>query len=140
MNDKITKVLLIVLAILVVFVLLSVVFIANGYNRKLANLEATLTSSRDTTVELGERIRQQESIINAVTNRQSELENVTGELTTELRQTRELVDRTTDTLDKLINVEQDIDGYTGAVRGTVDKVLRSIDVTLQGIESEGITE
>ena len=126
---------------LLLFVLLvsSFCYISIRYTRKFKSLESTLNKSRDTVVQLGERIGQQESIINTLKERQSDLERVTGELSTELESAVQTVERTTDTLKHLTDIEQNVDGYTGAVRGTVDKVHRAVELTIQGITEEGIT-
>lgn len=140
MNEKYKKILTYVAIAIVVLSILSICFVSIRYNRKFRNLEKSLTESRDTVIELGERVRQQESVIESITTRQSELETLTGELESELRETRDIAERTTDTVNELIGVEQDIDGYTGAIRGTVKQVSDTIDLTLQGISSEGITD
>jgi len=140
MNEKLKKILTYIIIGIVIICVISVCIVSIRYNRKFKNLERAIDDSRSTAAELRVTVGQQESIVKSITERQSELEALTGRLEVDLQQTRELVNRATDTLNNLISVEQNVDGYAGAIRGTVDQVSRVIDITIEGISSEGVTD
>ena len=94
--------------------------------RKLKSVSESITSCQNTANELRDGIRQQELSI-------AELESITSRLS-------ESLDRSINLYNKLKESESNVDGYTGALAGTIDNVTRTIELTLQGIEEEGISE
>lgn len=126
MNEKVKMVIkYIAIACGILFLLYS--FTVNiRLERKLEAVSESITSCQNTANELRDGIRQQELSL-------AELESITSQLS-------ESLDRTVNLYNELKESESNVDGYTGALAGTIDNVTRTIELTLQGIEEEGISE
>ena len=94
--------------------------------RELRNLSKSLTEAQQTVELLGERIGQQESIIEELRAGQSSIElavsNIEG-----------TVAESNSTLRELAGKESAVDGTIGAIRGTAKQLEDSLRVTLDGL-------
>ena len=126
MNDKVKKVLFYILIAIVLGITTSICYNNYRLNAELKSLTKSIESCRNTTAELGERINDQKQYID-------ELEQIS-------RRLESAIERTDSLYRELEEVESNVDGYTGAVRGTVDNVSRTIELTIEAIEQEGITD
>ena len=126
MNEKVKTVIkCIAIACCILFLIYSCT-VNIRLERKLKFVSESITSCQNTANELRDGIRQQELSI-------AELESITSRLS-------ESLDRSINLYNKLKESESNVDGYTGALAGTIDNVTRTIELTLQGIEEEGISE
>ena len=94
--------------------------------RELRNLSKSLTEAQQTVEFLGERIGQQESVIEELRVGQSNIElainNIEGTVT-----------ESNSTLRELAGKESTVDGTIGAIRGTAKQLEDSLRITLNGI-------
>ena len=96
--------------------------------RELRNLSKSLTEAQQTVEFLGERIGQQESVIEELRVGQSNIELAINDI-------EGTVTESNSTLRELAGKESTVDGTIGAIRGTVKQLEDSLRITLEGIES-----
>ena len=96
--------------------------------RELRNLSKSLTEAQQTVEFLGERIGQQESIIEELRVGQSNIELAINDI-------EGTVTESNSTLRELAGKESTVDGTIGAIRGTAKQLEDSLRVTLSGIEA-----
>lgn len=95
--------------------------------RELRDLSKSLSEAQQTTELLGDRIRQQESIIEELRAGQSNIELAINGI-------EGTVAESNTTLRELAGKESTADGTIGAIRGTAKQLEDSLRITLSGIE------
>ena len=95
--------------------------------RELRDLSKSLSEAQQTTELLGDRIRQQESIIEELRTGQSNIELAINGI-------EGTVAESNTTLRELAGKESTVDGTIGAIRGTAKQLEDSLRITLNGIE------
>ena len=124
----------IILIVIVIFFL--VVIGCSEFNyfrtqRELRNLSKSLTEAQQTVELLGDRIGQQESLIEELRAGQSDIELAISGI-------EGTVAESNSTLRELAGKESTVDGTIGAIRGTAKQLEDSLRITLDGIsENEG---
>ena len=96
--------------------------------RELRNLSKSLTEAQQTVEFLGERIGQQESVIEELRVGQSNIELAINDI-------EGTVTESNNTLRELTGKESAVDGTIGAIRGTAKQLEDSLRITLSGIET-----
>ena len=97
--------------------------------RELRSLSKSLTEAQQTVESLGDRIGQQESIIEELRAGQSNIElTISGIEGT--------VTESNNTLRELTGKESAVDGTIGAIRGTAKQLEDSLRITLDGIKDD----
>ena len=96
--------------------------------RELRNLSKSLTEAQQTVELLGDRIGQQESLIEELRAGQSDIELAISGI-------EGTVAESNSTLRELAGKESTVDGTIGAIRGTAKQLEDSLRVTLSGIEA-----
>ena len=94
--------------------------------RELRNLSKSLTEAQQTVELLGDRIGQQESIIEELRAGQSNIELTVNGI-------EGTVTESNNTLRELTGKESTVDGTIGAIRGTAKQLEDSLRITLNGI-------
>ena len=94
--------------------------------RELRNLSKSLTEAQQTVEFLGERIGQQESVIEELRVGQSNIELAINDI-------EGTVTESNSTLRELAGKESTVDGTIGAIRGTAKQLEDSLRITLDGI-------
>ena len=94
--------------------------------RELRNLSKSLTEAQQTVEFLGERIGQQESVIEELRVGQSDIELAISGI-------EGTVAESNNTLRELAGKESTVDGTIGAIRGTAKQLEDSLRITLDGI-------
>ena len=94
--------------------------------RELRNLSKSLTEAQQTVELLGDRIEQQESIIEELRTGQSNIELAISGI-------EGTVAESNSTLRELAGKESTVDGTIGAIRGTAKQLEDSLRITLNGI-------
>ena len=94
--------------------------------RELRNLSKSLTEAQQTVEFLGERIGQQESVIEELRIGQSNIELAINDI-------EGTVTESNSTLRELAGKESTVDGTIGAIRGTAKQLEDSLRITLDGI-------
>ena len=94
--------------------------------RELRNLSKSLTEAQQTVEFLGERIGQQESVIEELRVGQSNIELAINDI-------EGTVTESNNTLRELTGKESTVDGTIGAIRGTAKQLEDSLRITLNGI-------
>ena len=122
---------------IVLILLIAIVFVIIGSSelnycrtqRELRNLSKSLTEAQQTVELLGDRIGQQESLIEELRAGQSDIElaisGIEGTVTESNNTLRELTGR-----------ESTVDGTIGAIRGTAKQLEDSLRITLNGISED----
>ena len=121
----------IILIIIIVFFLIVISCSEFNYfrtQRELRNLSKSLTEAQQTVEFLGDRIGQQESIIEELRAGQSNIELAVSGI-------EGTVTESNNTLRELAGKESTVDGTIGAIRGTARQLEDSLRITLEGIES-----
>lgn len=124
MNGKVSEIIRYILVLIIIAASISVCYTSIRLSTELGAVQKSIEDCRNTTAELGKRINDQKQYID-------QLEQVS-------RQLESSIARTADLYRELESIESNVDGYTGAVRGTIDNISRTLDVTIQAIEQEGI--
>ena len=94
--------------------------------RELRNLSKSLTEAQQTVEFLGERIGQQESVIEELRVGQSNIELAISSI-------EGTVTESSNTLKELAGKESTVDGTIGAIRGTAKQLEDSLRITLDGL-------
>ena len=94
--------------------------------RELRNLSKSLTEAQQTVELLGDRLGQQESVIEELRTGQSNIELAISGI-------EGTVAESNSTLRELAGKESTVDGTIGAVRGTAKQLEDSLRITLNGI-------
>ena len=94
--------------------------------RELRNLSKSLTEAQQTVELLGDRIGQQESLIEELRAGQSDIELAISGI-------EGTVAESNNTLRELAGKESTVDGTIGAIRGTAKQLEDSLRITLDGI-------
>lgn len=143
--DKKTFIIVIVCVAILLFS--SLLYTNIRFDKQLNRLSESINSSKESTDRLGAGIRQQNQVISDLAGVQQQLEVINDKFTGVQQQfdsiSNELADlavRTSNILNQLEDSESIVDGYTGAVKGTIDNISRTINLTLQGIKEEGVSE
>ena len=97
--------------------------------RELRNLSKSLTEAQQTVEFLGERIGQQESVIEELRIGQSNIELAINDI-------EGTVTEANSTLRELAGKESTVDGTIGAIRGTAKQLEDSLRITLNGISED----
>ena len=97
--------------------------------RELRNLSKSLTEAQQTVEFLGERIGQQESVIEELRVGQSNIELAINDI-------EGTVTESNSTLRELAGKESTVDGTIGAIRGTAKQLEDSLRITLNGISED----
>ena len=97
--------------------------------RELRNLSKSLTEAQQTVELLGDRIGQQESIIEELRAGQSDIELAISGI-------EGTVAESNSTLRELAGKESTVDGTIGAIRGTAKQLEDSLRITLNGISED----
>ena len=97
--------------------------------RELRNLSKSLTEAQQTVELLGDRIGQQESIIEELRIGQSNIELAISGI-------EGTVAESNSTLRELAGKESTVDGTIGAIRGTAKQLEDSLRITLNGISED----
>lgn len=120
------KIILILLIVIVLVIIGSSELNYCRTQRELGNLSKSLTEAQQTVELLGDRIGQQESIIEELRTGQSNIElaisGIEGTVAESNRTLRELAGK-----------ESTVDGTIGAIRGTAKQLEDSLRITLNGI-------
>ena len=119
---------------IVLILLIAIVFVTVGSSelnycrtqRELRNLSKSLTEAQQTVELLGDRIGQQESIIEELRTGQSNIELAISGI-------EGTVAESNSTLRELAGKESTVDGTIGAIRGTAKQLEDSLRITLNGI-------
>ncbi len=119
---------------IVLILLIAIVFVIIGSSelnycrtqRELRNLSKSLTEAQQTVELLGDRIGQQESIIEELRAGQSDIELAISGI-------EGTVAESNSTLRELAGKESTVDGTIGAIRGTAKQLEDSLRITLNGI-------
>ena len=120
---------------IILILLIAIVFVVIGSSelnycrtqRDLRNLSKSLTEAQQTVELLGDRIGQQESIIEELRAGQSDIELAISGI-------EGTVAESNSTLRELAGKESTVDGTIGAIRGTAKQLEDSIRITLDGIK------
>ena len=125
-NEKIVLILLI--AVIVIIIGSSEL---NYYRtqRELRSLSKSLTEAQQTVELLGDRIGQQESIIEELRAGQSNIKLTVNGI-------EGTVTESNNTLRELTGKESTVDGTIGAIRGTAKQLEDSVRITLDGIRED----
>ena len=126
--QKNEKIILIAIAIFFLVVIGCSEFNYFRTQRELRNLSKSLTEAQQTVEFLGERIGQQESVIEELRIGQSNIELAINDI-------EGTVTESNSTLRELAGKESTVDGTIGAIRGTAKQLEDSLRVTLSGIEA-----
>ena len=121
---------------IILILLIAIVFVIIGSSelnycrtqRELRNLSKSLTEAQQTVELLGDRIGQQESLIEELRAGQSDIELAISGI-------EGTVAESNSTLRELAGKESTVDGTIGAIRGTAKQLEDSLRVTLSGIEA-----
>lgn len=122
---------------IVLILLIAIVFVTIGSSelnycrtqRELRSLSKSLTEAQQTVELLGDRIGQQESIIEELRTGQSNIELAIGGI-------EGAVAESNSTLRELAGKESAVDGTIGAIRGTAKQLEDSLRITLNGISED----
>ena len=122
---------------IVLILLIAIVFITIGSSelnycrtqRELRSLSKSLTEAQQTVELLGDRIGQQESIIEELRTGQSNIELAISGI-------EGAVAESNSTLRELAGKESAVDGTIGAIRGTAKQLEDSLRITLNGISED----
>lgn len=123
------------ISILIVFIALlcSECINTSRVRKQLNILEESINNISESAGIINEGLRQQESIIEELRKSQRELEQSINGIESTVQDTR-------DELSKLTSSESAVDGDIGAIIGTAYNLSEGIDLTLRGIQQEGITQ
>ena len=124
-NEKVVLILSIVAILLIIG---SSEFNYYRTQREFRSLSRSLTETQQTVEFLGDRIGQQESIIEELRAGQSNIELTVNGI-------EGTVTESNNTLRELTGKESTVDGTIGAIRGTARQLEDSLRITLEGIES-----
>ena len=122
----------IILIVIVIFFLIVIGCSEFNYfrtQRELRNLSKSLAEAQQTVELLGDGIRQQESIIRELKERQLNIELAIEDI-------EGTVTESNNTLRNLAESESTVDGTIGAARGTAKQLEDSLRITLGGIEDD----
>ena len=123
------KIVLILLIAVIVIIIGSSELNYHRTQRELRSLSKSLTEAQQTVESLGDRIGQQESIIEELRAGQSNIElTISGIEGT--------VTESNNTLRELTGKESAVDGTIGAIRGTAKQLEDSLRITLDGIKDD----
>ena len=119
---------------IILILLIAIVFVIIGSSelnycraqRELRNLSKSLTEAQQAVELLGDRIGQQESIIEELRTGQSNIELAISGI-------EGTVAESNSTLRELAGKESTVDGTIGAIRGTAKQLEDSLRITLNGI-------
>ena len=122
---------------IVLILLIAIVFVTIGSSelnycrtqRELRSLSKSLTEAQQTVELLGDRIGQQESIIEELRTGQSNIELAISGI-------EGAVAESNSTLRELAGKESAVDGTIGAIRGTAKQLEDSLRITLNGISED----
>ena len=123
------KIILILLIVIVLVIIGSSELNYCRTQRELRNLSKSLTEAQQTVELLGDRIGQQESIIEELRTGQSNIELAISGI-------EGTVAESNSTLRELAGKESTVDGTIGAIRGTAKQLEDSLRITLNGISED----
>ena len=124
--QKNEKVFLILLVIVTLIIIGSSELNYYRTQRELRDLSKSLTEAQQTVELLGDRIGQQESIIEELRAGQSNIELAISSI-------EGTVTESSNTLKELTGKESTVDGTIGAIKGTAKQLEDSLRITLDGI-------
>lgn len=139
-NSKIKIFLYVICGLIIISFISNVFYSERRYNRKLEGMSESITNITSSVSELGSTIRQQESTISDLRGFQSELESEIKGLGSLISELKGLSEQSIESINSLRETEQNIDGITGSIRGTTKRIESAIDLTIKGIEEEGIQQ